>query len=73
MRLEYRDGLLFTIIEITYKGVSKTIDNMVLDTGATKTMVSQEIVNDIGIKVSKDDAIVMSYGIGGKDIAFIKK
>ncbi len=73
MRLEYRDGLLFTIIEITYKWRTKTIDNMVLDTGATKTLISQEIVNDIGITVSKDDVIVMSYGIGGKDTAFIKK
>ena len=73
MNIEYRDGLVFTKLEITYKGRVKTIDNIVLDTGATKSLISQEVVNDIDIRVSKEDEIVMSYGIGGKEPAFIKQ
>jgi len=73
MILEYRDGLIFTEIEITHKEKTKIINNIVLDTGATKSLISQEIVEDIGIRVSKEDDIVMSYGIGGKEPAFVKK
>lgn len=73
MNIEYRDGLVFTKLELTYNGRVKTIDNIVLDTGATKSLISQEVVNDIDIRVSKEDEIVMSYGIGGKEPAFIKQ
>ena len=72
MKLEYRDGLIFTTIQIVYEGRSKQINNIVLDTGATKSLISQEIVDDIGIRVEKKDQIVMSYGIGGQAPAFIK-
>ena len=72
MKLEHRNGLLFTTIEIYYQGKTKQINNIVLDTGATKSLICQEIVDDIGIRVNKKDKIVMSYGIGGKAPAFIK-
>jgi Aspartyl protease. len=45
----------------------------VIDTGATQTLISQDIVDDIGIKVSGEDQIVTSFGIGGKEFAFMKK
>jgi len=73
MKIEYRDGLLFTSIEITYKGRTKTIENIVIDTGASQSLISQDCVDDIGIKVSGDDEIITSYGIGGKEHAFVKK
>ena len=73
MKLDYRDGLVFTELEITYNDRVKTLDNIVLDTGATKSLISQDVVDDIGIRVSKEDDIVMSYGIGGKEPAFIKQ
>lgn len=72
MNIEYKDGLLFTSIEITYQGKSKLIDNIVIDTGASQSLISQDYVDDIGIKVSGEDEIVTSYGIGGKEHAFIK-
>ncbi|OCL25187.1 aspartyl protease [Orenia metallireducens] len=72
MKIEYRDGLLFTSIEITYKGKSKVIDNIVVDTGAENSLISQEEVDEIGIRISKEDEIVTSYGIGGTGHAFIK-
>lgn len=72
MNIEYRDGLLFTDIEISFKGKSKIINNVVVDTGAAQTLISQDAVDDIGIKVSGDDEVVTSYGIGGKEHAFVK-
>ncbi|WP_282936870.1 retropepsin-like aspartic protease [Paenibacillus sp. RC67] len=73
MKFEYRDGLLFTSIQISYKGMMKTIDNIVIDTGASHTLLSQDEVDDIGIRVTAEDEIVTSFGIGGKEHAFIKK
>ena len=72
MIMEFRDGLLFTEIEIKHNNKTKILDNIVVDTGATKTLISQEAVNDIGIRVSRDDKIITSYGIGGKGHAFVK-
>ncbi|GIP45055.1 hypothetical protein J45TS6_35140 [Paenibacillus sp. J45TS6] len=73
MKIEYRDGLLFTSIKIRYKGREKQIHNVVIDTGASHTLISQDEVDDIGIRVSMEDEIITSYGIGGKEHAFVKK
>ncbi len=73
MKVEYRNGLLFTTIEIVYKGRKKKVNNIVIDTGASQTLVSQECVDDIGITVSAEDELVVSYGIGGKEHAFSKE
>ena len=73
MKIEFRDGLLFASIELTYKGKTKTIDNIVIDTGASKTLISQDVVDELGIRYSLDDEVVTSYGIGGKEFAFAKE
>jgi len=67
MKFEYRDGLLFTTILLSYEGRSKTIDNIVIDTGASHTLISQDAVDDLGIRVQAGDEIYTSYGIGGKE------
>lgn len=72
MKIEFRDGLIFSSIEITYNGKSKVIDNMVIDTGAAKTLISADAVEDLGIKVEGNDELVVSSGIGGTEVSFVK-
>jgi len=72
MQFEYREGLLLTEISIKYNGRLKVINNIVIDTGASHTLISQDEVDDIGIKVTLEDDIITSYGIGGKEHAFVK-
>lgn len=72
MKIENRGGLLFTSVEITYRGKSKIVENVVIDTGASQSLISQDSVSDIGIIVEGDDEIITSYGIGGKEHAFVK-
>ena len=72
MEIKYNNGLLFTSIELTYNGESKIIENIVVDTGAANSLISQEAVDEIGIRISKDDEIVTSYGIGGTEHSFVK-
>jgi len=73
MQIDYHDGLLFTSMELVYRGRSKVINNMVIDTGAAKTLISQNAVEDIDIRVEMGDRIVTYYGIGGKEHAFTKR
>jgi len=73
MEIQYRDDLLFTSIEILYKGKSKIIDNIVIDTGAAGTIISPDAVDDIGIYAELGDRIMEYYGVGGSTHnAFIK-
>lgn len=65
MNIEFRDGLLFTSIGVTYKGNSKMIDNVVIDTGAAETIISTDVVDDIGMYAELGDKIITFYGVGG--------
>ncbi|RED66134.1 retropepsin-like aspartic protease [Cohnella lupini] len=73
MQIEFRDGLLFTEVTIQYQGQSKLIKNVVIDTGASHSLISQDAVDDIDIRATKDDHFITSFGIGGEEHAFIKK
>ena len=44
MENEFRDGLLFTSLEIKYKGKSKIIDNIVIYAGAAGPIISIDAV-----------------------------
>ena len=73
MRIEHKEGLLFTEIRLEYKGQWKVIDNIVIDTGASHTLISQDAVDELDIRATKEDHFITSYGIGGEEHAFIKK
>lgn len=73
MKLEFRDGLIFTSIHITYRGVVKEINNIVIDTGAAETIISPDIVEDIGIVAEGNDEINSFYGVGGSMHYFFSK
>lgn len=72
MNIEYRDGLLFTDIIVHFNKQKKVISNIMIDTGASHSLISQDKVDEIGIRVSMEDEIITSYGIGGKEHAFSK-
>lgn len=73
MKLDYKDGLLFASIEILYKGKSKIINNVVVDTGAAGSIISPDCVDDIGIYAEVNDRIMEYYGVGGSThSAFVK-
>lgn len=40
MKIEFREGLLFTSIQISFRGRTKVIENMVIDTGAAESIIS---------------------------------
>ena len=65
MEIKYEGGLLFTSIQITFRGNSKVINNIVIDTGAAESIISPDVVEDIGIFAEQDDSIDSFYAAGG--------
>ncbi len=59
-------------LTITYRGQSKIIDRMAIDTGAAHTIIVSDVVDDIGIAFKIGDPINRSFGVGGTDYAFEK-
>lgn len=49
-----------------------TIDKMVVDTGASHSLLSADIVADLGVYFENQDEMVNSYGIGGEEVCFRK-
>lgn len=73
MKIKHKYGLLLADITLTFNGKSKVIENMVVDTGAARTLISQDAVEDIDLQVDLHDRIVTYFGIGGKEHAFRKQ
>ncbi|RAV22350.1 retropepsin-like aspartic protease [Paenibacillus contaminans] len=72
MKIDLVDGLLQTSIIINYKGQALTIDKLVIDTGASHTLLSADVVADIGVYFETGDKIVSAFGIGGEESCFRK-
>jgi len=73
MRVEFKDGLIYTSIKVSFKGTSKNIDNIVIDTGAAESIISTDTVEDIGIIAESNDVINSFYGVGGSLHHFFSK
>ena len=69
----YFDGqLIYASVKLTHKGRSKVVDRLVVDTGAAKSFISIDAVDDIDISFEDGDYITTVYGIGGPDNSFQK-
>jgi predicted aspartyl protease len=73
INIEFKDGLLFTSLEIFFRGNSVIIDNVVIDTGAAETILSPDVVEEIGIFAELDDYVHSYYGVGGSLHNFYSK
>ncbi len=69
----YFDGqLIYTSLKLVYKGKLKIVDKLVVDTGAAKTFISIEAVEDVNVSFEDGDYITTVYGVGGPDNSFQK-
>ncbi|WP_313997975.1 retropepsin-like aspartic protease [uncultured Paenibacillus sp.] len=73
MQIELNVDLLQTSMTICYNGRSIKIDNLVIDTGAVHSLLSSDIVSEIGITFENGDKLVRSFGIGGDEYSFRKR
>lgn len=68
----YDGQLIYGSLKLTHKGKTKTINKLVIDTGAAKSLISIDAVEDINIYFDNEDFITTVYGIGGPDNSFEK-
>jgi hypothetical protein len=73
MQIHFVDNLLQASMTICYKDRILTIDNLVIDTGAAHSILSSDVVSEIGIKFENGDRLVRSFGIGGDEYSFCKQ
>lgn len=68
----YDGQLIYGSLVLTYRGKTKAINNLVIDTGAAKSFISVDAVEEIDIRLENEDYITTVYGICGPDNSFQK-
>jgi hypothetical protein len=73
VKIEYRDGLLFTSLVLEHKGQKATVNNIIIDTGAAQSLIDSHAIEGMDIVPEQGDVIVTMIGIGGKERALRKR
>jgi hypothetical protein len=73
MRIEVEDNLPFVSITVTYKQLSITLDNILLDTGSAGTILAIDQIDALELAPEPDDAILQVLGVGGSEYVFSKR
>jgi predicted aspartyl protease len=63
LKLQYRDGLIFSSIKVTCNGKTSELNDVVVDTGASYCIIEPSAIEDLGIVFTKDDEIETFYGV----------
>jgi predicted aspartyl protease len=70
MRLTLRDDLILVSITVVYQSREVEVPDMVVDTGSARTMLSTDIVAQIGIVPELHDILHVVRGVGGTEVVF---
>ena len=58
-------GSYLPLFYVSFHGATQIVENVVIDTGATRTMISSDAVQDIGIFAELGDGVRAFRGFGG--------
>jgi hypothetical protein len=73
MKLVLRDSLIFVPVTLTYGGATLQIDDILVDTGSTTTLLSIDCVAILGIHPEASDSIRRIRGVGGVEYVFSRR
>ncbi|WP_434752285.1 retroviral-like aspartic protease family protein [Paenibacillus amylolyticus] len=65
MKINYDGQLITTSLTVTFRGRTLKIDDVIIDTGSSHTIISPDILEEIGVTYETGDSIFEAYGIGG--------
>lgn len=65
MKINYDGQLITTSLTVTFRGRVLRIDDVIIDTGSSHTIISPDILEEIGVTYETGDSIYEAYGIGG--------
>lgn len=72
-KLEYRNGLLYTSIELQQGNRKTIVNNVIVDTGASETIILTDYLEELNVPLTDDDELVKSSGYGGMVFSAIRK
>lgn len=70
MRLTLHDDLIVVSVTVAYQGQEVEVPDMVVDTGSATTMLSTDVVAQIGIVPELHDVLHVVRGVGGTEVVF---
>ena len=73
MRLTLRDDLIVVSVTVVYQGREVEVPDMVVDTGSATTMLSTDVVAQIGIVPELHDVLHVVRGVGGTEVVFSRR
>lgn len=65
MKINYDGQLITTSLTVTFRGETLKIDDVIIDTGSSHTIISPDVLEEIGVIYETGDSIFEAYGIGG--------
>ena len=73
MQLTLKDDLLFTYIQVAYRGLEMEITDVLVDTGSATTILVARLVAQIGIVPELSDTLYVIRGVGGVETVFTRQ
>lgn len=73
MQLTLRDDLILIPVTVMYQGREIAVPDVVVDTGSATTMLSTDVVAQIGIVPELYDVLHVIRGIGGAEVVFSRR
>lgn len=65
MKLSYDGQLITTTLSVIFRGKSLRINDVIVDTGSSHTVINPDVLEEIGVSYESGDTIYEAYGIGG--------
>lgn len=73
MKVRLEGGLLYVTAELSYKGQTLTLNEVILDTGSAATLFSSDEVVKLGLVPEPRDPIRRIRGVGGSEFVISKQ
>lgn len=64
-KLQLKDGLLYTSVNLRHEEKCIVVDNVIIDTGAFHTIIAPNFLEKLDVAFSEEDVLVKSSGYGG--------
>jgi hypothetical protein len=73
MQLSLKYDLPFVTIKISYRGKIKEVPSVLVDTGSGSTILSADVVSEVGIIPEPEDTLYNIRGVGGSEVVFSRR
>ncbi|MCT4595653.1 MAG: retropepsin-like domain-containing protein [Anaeromicrobium sp.] len=73
VKLSLKEGLLYASVKLFHQGNSIEVKDMIVDTGASHTIIIPDYLEEMDTELSDEDTIVKASGYGGKVCYSVRK